>query len=111
MPNYGLAIPANIDDAFRAVDLNQNGYITYGNFLSATLPLSLRCREDLCQRVFHLLDRNHDGFIDQDDLMATFLSKERMRDREFCKLCRSAITEVSGSSEKLRLNFEEFLSI
>mmetsp|Transcript_156967 Transcript_156967/g.273281 ORF Transcript_156967/g.273281 Transcript_156967/m.273281 type:complete len:111 (+) Transcript_156967:1360-1692(+) len=82
--------------------------MTYGNFLSATLPVSLRCREDLCRRVFNLLDRNQDGFIDHRDLAATFLSRGEMGSEDLRRLCSQAIAEVSSSSQ---LGFDEFLRL
>ena len=106
-----MVIPENLDDVFGAVDLNRNGYITYGNFLAATLPQSLRCRVDLCQRVFRLLDQNRDGFIDEDDLAVTFLCKDKMGHKGFRKLCSQAILEVSGSDEKTKIDFDDFLRI
>jgi serine/threonine protein kinase len=109
MSKYGFTIPPNLDEAFCCVNLSRTGYVTYGNFLAATLPHSLRCREDLCRRVFSLLDHNHDGFIDQDDLAATFLSKNKRKNAEFMKLCREAIIEVSGSPDRLQIDLDEFL--
>merc|ERR1740138_638079 len=109
MSKYGFTIPPNLDEAFCCVNLSRTGYVTYGNFLAATLPHSLRCKEDLCRRVFSLLDQNHDGFIDQDDLAATFLSKEKQRNPIFLKLCRQAIIELPGLAGKERLDIDEFL--
>lgn len=114
MPQYGLDIPKNLYEAFRAVDLTRTGYITYSHFLSATLPLSLRCREDLCRRVFNLLDQNRDGFLDHDDLEAIFLSVDSREGRSGVRLrqlCRKAIIEISGSPSKTRIRFEDFLLV
>merc|ERR1719198_1858448 len=61
LPRYGLEVPDGLQEAFSGVDLDHDGYITYGDFLAATLPRTLRCREDLCRRVFTLMDRNRDG--------------------------------------------------
>merc|ERR1711862_997662 len=111
IPKYGLAIPPNLENAFQALDLNEYGYITYTNYLAATLPETLRCREDLCHTVFSLMDRNRDGYIDESDLAVTFMSNEKRNDAAFLKLCRDAMIEASGSPDKLRLDFDEFLRI
>jgi len=115
MPKLGFAIPPNLDEAFKGVDLDRDGYITYGDFLTATMPLSLRRREDLCRRAFRLFDHNKDGLIDEEDLAATFLGQEERDKESLLNLCRQAITEVSDSNEfgpeKLSIDFEQFFRI
>lgn len=111
MTERGLELPANLESAFKVVDLTKSGYITYSSFLAATLPLSFRCREDLLRRVFNLLDRNGDGYIDEQDLAATFLSDKQKSETKFHELCSQAIVEVSGSAQKKQINFDEFLFI
>lgn len=110
MPRYGLETPANLHDAFRSVDLSRTGYITYNSFLAATMPVCLRCREDLSRRVFNFMDKDKDGVIGVSDVATTFLSTENQNDEKYIKLCRDAVTEISGSCNKKQIGFEEFLN-
>jgi len=111
MTKNGIAIGDELDDAFNSLDLNKDGYIDFGEFLAATLPDALRCKESLCRRVFSLLDRNRDGFIDQDDLAATFLGHNERHDRALKSLCGEMLAEVCSSSETPRLDFDELFHI
>jgi len=112
MPKYASKlIPTNFDEAFSAVDPNGHGYTSFGTFLAATLPKTVRLREDLCRHAFNLLDQNHDGFIDQQDLAVVFGSEEKKSTKELNYLregCRQSIIEVSGSSKEVRLDFDTF---
>eukprot|EP00913_Durusdinium_trenchii_P015872 g14917.t1 len=63
-----MPIPEVLEDAFSGIDVDDDGYITYIEFLSATLPNKIRCNETFCRRVFELMDRNDDGYIDASDL-------------------------------------------
>jgi len=107
---HGLEVPGNLHEAFSAVALH-DGYITYSDFLAATLPRALRCREDLCQRVFSLLDRNGDGVIDSDDLESIFLSRDEQGSRSYTRLCRNAMEEAAGTSHAPKLKFDGFLQL
>lgn len=108
--NYGLEVPENLHEAFSAVALH-DGYITYSDFLAATLPQTLRCREDLCLRAFTLLDRNRDGVIGSDDLESIFLSRDEQSSEDFQTLIGEAMQEAAGTSENPNLNFEDFLKL
>jgi len=108
MTKNGITIGEELDDAFKGVDLNKDGYINFGEFLAATLPDALRCSESVCRRVFGLLDRNRDGFIDQDDVAATFLAGTVKHDSAHLNLCREMLIEVCSSSQDARLDFDEF---
>jgi len=113
LPKYNIGVPPGIDDIFKGVDLNQDSYITYGDFLAATLPHSLRCKEDLCRMVFSRLDQNRDGFIDSDDLVTVFLSDKsgEKSDERNLELCREALAEVASCDEVDRIDFAKFFDL
>merc|ERR1719461_186319 len=107
---HGLAVPGNLHEAFTAVAFH-DGYITYGDFLAATLPRKLRCRKDLCQRVFKLLDRNRDGVIDYQDLESIFLSRDERGSHSYKRLIRQAMEAAAGTCHAPKLNLEGFLKL
>merc|ERR1712032_1198893 len=110
---HGFEVPEDLHEAFSAVALD-NGYVTYKWFLAATMPRSLRCRQDLCRRAFTLLDQNRDGVIDIDDLESVFLSKDEQDSHTYKTLIRNALEEAAlrESSDALsadpKLDFEAF---
>jgi len=89
-------IPEGLEEAFRGVDVDDDGYMTYVEFLAATLPRAIRCDERLVRIVFQHLDRGHDGYIDADDLAEAF---KHGHDRD--KVCRQALEQVCGRGRKL----------
>lgn len=98
-----MPIPEALEQAFSGVDVDDDGYITYIEFLSATLPRSIRCDENFCRRVFEMVDRNGDGFIDASDLSQAFMAGEDHRG-----VCRESLAEVSQSE---RISWEQFLKL
>merc|ERR1711972_1223347 len=91
-------------------DTNGDGYISFCTFLSATLPHSFRRNGDLCKKVFNLLDQNADGFIDEEDLKATFIARTAQPDTSFDSVFTAVLAEVTGG-RKDRLDFAEFFRV
>ena len=56
---------------FDSVDLTHNGQIDYNSFLAATLTAQQTIGEPTLRTAFSVLDRDCDGIITKDDLMAT----------------------------------------
>jgi len=81
----------NLEDAFGLVDIDDDGYITYIEFLSATLPRNVRRNESLCRIIFDILDRNKDGRIDTEDLVMAFREGKDQHG-----VCRESLKEVCG---------------
>jgi len=110
LAEHQIDIPNNFQEAFSGVALH-NGYIAYCDFLAATLPRSLRCREDLCRRSFIMMDHNRDGVIDYDDLESVFLSRDEKEGPEFKRLVRDAMEEAAGIGDAPKLEWDDFLSL
>mmetsp|Transcript_95399 Transcript_95399/g.270034 ORF Transcript_95399/g.270034 Transcript_95399/m.270034 type:complete len:583 (-) Transcript_95399:63-1811(-) len=93
-----------LEAAFDGVDINDNGYINYLEFLAATLPHSLRSQELLCRTVFDMLDPSLDGYIDADDLSRTFGHGSDAQG-----ICSDALAEICGP--ECLLSWEHFLRL
>jgi len=98
-----LPIPPALEEAFSGVDVDDDGYITYIEFLSATLPPSIRCNEQFCRRVFEMIDRNGDDFIDASDLSQAFMAGNDHRG-----VCRESLAEVNQNE---KISWDEFLKM
>lgn len=92
----GMPVPEDLETAFGSVDVNDDGYISYVEFLSATLPECVRRKENLCRVVFNILDRDADGFITIRDLATAFRHGE---DKE--GVCIETLAEVCGPGGRL----------
>jgi calcium-dependent protein kinase len=109
-PFYVPQLPHNVEDIFRgaiSADITQDGYISLGGFLSATLPDSLRSNEKFCRIVFDILDQNKDGHIDVGDL-ALVLRGEKVIDQETRRRYRESLAAVAGSRVTDHVNFDQF---
>jgi len=98
------------DDAFKGIDLENNGYVSFGEFLAATLPQSLRSREDLNRLVFDLFDQDKDGFISMGDIVEAFLDKHDQQDEDKLSQCRQLIAETSNSN-RMGVEFDTFFAM
>lgn len=105
LKKFNIKIPKDMDDLFHYMDTDGDGYISFLEFLSATLPLSDRSVEERYERVFKLLDADGDGFIDAEDLMRAFSCNSKdSKDN-----CRNALREVCPPPH--RLSFKAFASL
>lgn len=102
-----ISIPEDMDDLFKLVDTDGDGYISFMDFLSATLPQSIRDDDANWHAAFIFFDRNADGFIDANDLIkATGYKTEKE-----IKTCHDAMREVCPSDSPQRISFPQFLHL
>merc|ERR1719491_2789067 len=86
-----IEIPPDLDDLFTYMDMDNDGYICFVDFLSATLPLPMQRDITECDSVFAVLDVNKDGVVDTNDLVRAFGFDAS--DAAAVKLCTDAIIE------------------
>ncbi|CAE7434394.1 CPK3 [Symbiodinium natans] len=98
----GTPVPEMLETAFSGVDLDDDGYITYIEFLSATLPRKARGDRNFCRRVFEILDRNRDGFIDASDLAQAFYSGKDEKG-----VCSESLAEICDG----QLSWKDFFEL
>jgi len=89
-------VPEDLEAVFSGVDVDDDGCIHYVEFLSATLPASVKFSEGLIRRVFDHLDRNRDGHLDARDLAEAF-----RHGRDPDRVCVEALAQVCNGSATL----------
>lgn len=105
---YNVSIPEDMGDLFNLVDTDRDGYISFMDFLSVTLPLSVRSDAANFHGAFKFFDTNCDGFIDASDLIDA-LGYKTMAEVE---TCHDAMREVcNGRPPPYRLSFKQFLHL
>lgn len=102
---HNVHVGEDIGDLFKIVDFDNNGYLSYVEFLSVTLPSCVFTDNVNFHESFNFFDGNGDGFIDAGDLAEALGYKT---DAEI-EICRDAMREVCPApyclsrSEFLRL--------
>ena len=72
-----LLTDQDLNDIFERVDIDQNGYINYWEFLAATMNAStMLCSENL-KIAFEMFDRNQSNSINAEDLKSIFSGNHR----------------------------------
>lgn len=105
LESYNVNVYEDIDDLFEIVDVDGNGYISFMEFLSVTLPSSVCNDAANFREAFMFFDQNGDGFIDASDLAEALGYKTK----EETKACHEAMQEISSAPH--RLSFEQFAAI
>jgi len=106
----GISVPTDLQELFQFVDADTDGYIGFGDFLSATLPPSVLSNDAHYWPVFTFLDRDGDGFIDASDLIDA-LGCRTEKEMENCHLAIQEVCQCKRfpGNGKQRLSFDEFL--
>lgn len=89
---HNISVPTDLDDLFAYLDTDNDGYICFVDFLSATLPLSILREKIRIGNVFTVLDVNKDGRIDTSDLAHAF--GYDVQNEAATKVCSDAIVEA-----------------
>lgn len=106
LASKGCRIPDDLDEIFSGADVSGDGYISFVEFLSATLPKSVQHDKEICEIVFRILDKNKDGFIDVWDLCNSFTNNND----DAYDVSLQAIKEVGGAKCK-KLSFEALYAL
>eukprot|EP00746_Dinoflagellata_sp_MGD_P142582 gnl/MRDRNA2_/MRDRNA2_75522_c0_seq1.p1 gnl/MRDRNA2_/MRDRNA2_75522_c0~~gnl/MRDRNA2_/MRDRNA2_75522_c0_seq1.p1 ORF type:complete len:720 (+),score=88.83 gnl/MRDRNA2_/MRDRNA2_75522_c0_seq1:59-2161(+) len=104
---YNVCVTQDMSDLFLLVDTDGDGYISFMDFLSVTLPPSVRSDETNFHGPFKFFDTNDDGFIDAADLINA-LGYTTWQE---VQTCHDAIREVCSGPGPYRLSFKQFLQL
>lgn len=105
LQSYNVNISQDLGDLFSLVDTDGNGYISFMEFLSVTLPQSVRSNHANFKAAFNFFDRNGDGFIDSNDLVKALGYKTAAE----IETCKDAMREICPDSH--RLSYTQFLHL
>lgn len=102
---YGVGVSEDLNDLFKLVDADRDGYISFMDFLSATLPAEVRCNQSYFVAIFEFFDKNSDGHIDAEDLVDALGYKKPSEVED----CAAAMEEVCP--KQLRLSRKQFMDL
>lgn len=57
-----------LDELFGAIDINNDNSISWSEFVACTMKEDLMKKEENLKSVFKLLDKDQDGYIDQQEM-------------------------------------------
>eukprot|EP00746_Dinoflagellata_sp_MGD_P155093 gnl/MRDRNA2_/MRDRNA2_85196_c0_seq6.p1 gnl/MRDRNA2_/MRDRNA2_85196_c0~~gnl/MRDRNA2_/MRDRNA2_85196_c0_seq6.p1 ORF type:complete len:638 (-),score=80.88 gnl/MRDRNA2_/MRDRNA2_85196_c0_seq6:525-2438(-) len=102
---YEINIPDDMYDLFKFMDSNGDGYLSFTDFLSLTLPQTVFSDHANFWDVFTFFDRDNDSFISTEDLIEA-LGYDTVDEKE---ICHEALREVCP--KPYRLSFEHFMYV
>jgi len=105
LKSYNISVSEDIAQLFEVMDTDVDDYISFTDFLSATLPANLFDDENNFIAAFSFFDHDRDGYIDADDLIGALGCKTRADKQK----CHDAMQEVCPAP--YRLSFEQFLDV
>lgn len=70
MLRSGIKVPADLPCIFEAMDSNGDGRVNYTEFLAGTLDWQKPLEEDACRSAFRVFDKDGDGKVTPEELMA-----------------------------------------
>jgi calcium-dependent protein kinase len=108
----GLALILNsedlikdIDDIFLNLDLDNNNYISYEEFIRAAIDKDIFLKEDILKFAFQYFDKDNSGEITLSELETIF--KDSIKGKDLEKELDNMLSEVDSNNDKV-IDFEEF---
>ena len=99
-------LKTDVDEIFKNLDVNNDLYLEYEEFVRAAIDKSIFLTEDSLKFAFNFFDKSGKGEITSDDLISVFSGDEVSK--EDMERVKNMVKEIS-SEEKI--NFGEFCSI
>eukprot|EP00359_Climacostomum_virens_P010045 CAMPEP_0204909490 /NCGR_PEP_ID=MMETSP1397-20131031/8202_1 /ASSEMBLY_ACC=CAM_ASM_000891 /TAXON_ID=49980 /ORGANISM="Climacostomum Climacostomum virens, Strain Stock W-24" /LENGTH=513 /DNA_ID=CAMNT_0052079347 /DNA_START=44 /DNA_END=1585 /DNA_ORIENTATION=+ len=92
-------LPVDIDTIFSKIDADGNGFISYSEFLMATIDWPKALTESRLEYAFKAFDKDNDGFISVSEVKSIFSEDDPM--------CQAIVAEVDLNIDG-RVDFQEF---
>jgi Ca2+-binding EF-hand superfamily protein len=74
--SHWLALEVTVDEMIDAADLDQSGGLSYSEFVQACTYATWNCKGDLPRLTFDSFDRDRDGVVHREDMIALLGSKD-----------------------------------
>jgi len=112
--------PKDVDNLFKAFDINNNGDIDYDEFIRVVVGPMNQFRVQLCIKAFNKIDKNMDGVLTLEDIKGTYDASrhpevktgKKTEDevlREFLETFEMHHNVLNGSASDGKVTREEFL--
>jgi len=98
----------DIDEIFLNLDLDNNNYISYEEFIRAAIDKEIFLKEDILKFAFQYFDKDNNGNISIEELEMVF--KDNIKGKDCKKQLHSILREVDIYDEK-DIKFDEFKKI
>ena len=98
-----------VDNLFRLLDADINGFIEYEEFLRACIDKKEIFNDEYLKYAFKFLDRDNNNVISSEQIISAFLVRKK-KNELFELSIINAINEVD-QDEDGKINFEEFKTL
>ena len=95
----------DIDEIFLNLDMDNNNYISYEEFIRAAIDKEVFLKEDTLKFAFQYFDKDNSGEITMDELEMVF--KDSIKSKDCKKELENILSEVDSNNDKV-IDFEEF---
>ena len=103
------ALEKDIDRIYRNIDMDNNGYIEYEEFVRAAVSKEKFVTDNILKFAFRYFDKNNSGEVSRDELEEIF--KQGITDKsKMQKALDNIINEVDKNGDGI-IQYEEFVAI
>ena len=95
----------DIDEIFLNLDIDNNNYISYEEFIRAAVDKEVFLKDDILKFAFQYFDKDNSGEITMDDLEMVF--KDSIKSKDCQKELEDILHEVDSNNDKV-IDFQEF---
>ena len=103
------ALEKNIDQIYRNIDMDNNGYITYEEFVRAAVSKEKFITKNILKFAFRYFDKNDSGEASREELEQVF--KQGFKDKDKMKKALDKIIDEVDTNRDGKIQFEEFVAI
>ena len=103
------SLSKDVDQIFKNIDMDNNGYIEYEEFVRAAVSKEYFINENVLRFAFRYFDKDNSGEITFDEIESVF--KESIADKtKVHEALKQIISEVDQNGDGI-ISFEEFADI
>ena len=103
------ALEKDIDQIYKNIDMDKNGYITYEEFVRAAVSKEKFITKSILEFAFKFFDKNNNGEASREELEEVF--KKGFKDKAKMKKALDSIIDEVDTNRDGKIQFEEFVDI